>query len=60
MNTNTEAKRLPDDKSRVITLLNNRVKSSDLLERCKKVFIIHKNEEYMLRLTNKGKLILTK
>ncbi|MBG28926.1 MAG: hypothetical protein CMI31_02835 [Opitutae bacterium] len=59
MNTNAEAKRLPD-KSRVITLLNNRVKSSDLLERCKKVIIIHKNEEYMLRLTNKGKLILTK
>jgi len=45
---------------RQISLVNNKIKSSDLFERCKELTIIHNAEEYKLRLTGNGKLILTK
>lgn len=45
---------------REVSLVNNRMKSSELFERCKELTIIHNKEEYKLRLTANGKLILTK
>lgn len=45
---------------RIIALSNNRVKSDELFRDCKELTIIHNSEEYRLRLTGNGKLILTK
>lgn len=45
---------------RQIEVSNNRISSGDLIGGHKELRIIHNQEEYTLRLTAKGKLILTK
>lgn len=50
----------PKSDSREILLVNNRVHSRDLFHLCKELTIVHNDEEYKLRLTGNGKLLLTK
>lgn len=45
---------------RVIMLAENRIQSMDLFQQEKELIILHNSEEYKLRLTGNGKLILTK
>ena len=37
-----------------------RISTADLLQGAREVIIVHKGEEYVLRVTKTGKLILTK
>jgi hemin uptake protein HemP len=46
--------------SRMITFADNTLHSSDLFQQGRELKIIHHSEEYKLRLTGNGKLILTK
>lgn len=46
--------------NRTITITNNTIDSQALLNACRELIIRHMSEEYKLRLTGNGKLILTK
>ena len=46
--------------TRQINVVNFRIDSRDLFEQTQEVTIRHNNEDYRLRLTGNGKLILTK
>lgn len=48
------------DNQRKVMLKNNAIDSSALFEESNELTIIHNGEEYRLRLTSNGKLILTK
>ena len=50
----------PKSDRREILLVNNRIQSRDLFYLCKELTIVHNDEEYTLRLTGNGKLLLTK
>lgn len=45
---------------RVIAVTGGRIASSDLLAGCREIVILHNGEDYTLRITSNGKLILTK
>ena len=45
---------------RLIAISHNRVASADLFVGCKKITISHNDQNYTLRITGNGKLILTK
>ncbi|TNE39177.1 MAG: hemin uptake protein HemP [Alphaproteobacteria bacterium] len=46
--------------TRVVTLADGKLQSSDLFRDGRELTIIHNGDEYKLRLTGNGKLILTK
>jgi len=48
------------DSQREVKFFNNKVDSSNLFGLSNELIIIHNGEEYKLRLTSNGKLILTK
>ena len=45
---------------RLIAVTRNRVASADLFVGCKTIIISHNDQNYTLRITGNGKLILTK
>ena len=55
-----QAMKEKDNAFRQITVIGNRVNSSELLEKKLGLVIVHEGEEYRLRITANGKLILTK
>jgi hemin uptake protein HemP len=50
----------PKQSMRKISLEDNTLLSSELFQQSRELKIIHDREEYKLRLTGNGKLILTK
>ena len=56
----TDGKQSDMDDTRKIEVSNNRITSRELIGGKKELRIIHNEEEYTLRLTANGKLILTK
>ena len=50
----------PKNDRREVLLVDNRVQSRDLFHLCRELTIVHNDEEYKLRLTGNGKLLLTK
>jgi|TARA_B110000438_G_scaffold284035_1_gene312661 hemin uptake protein HemP len=49
-----------EEKNPEIKVQNKAIHSHDLLHHGKEVFILHKGDQYLLRCTRNGKLILTK
>ena len=45
---------------RLIAIIRNRIASADLFAGCREIIISHNNQDYTLRITSNGKLILTK
>jgi hemin uptake protein HemP len=54
------ADKIPAEGGRIVKILDNKVKSTALLGKYKELIIRHNNEDYRLRITGNGKLILTK
>jgi len=50
----------PDDSARQVSVLGNRMDSSELFRSSRELLITHGDETYRLRLTSQNKLILTK
>ena len=50
----------PDESARQISVLGNRMDSTELFRSSRELLITHGGETYRLRLTSQNKLILTK
>jgi hemin uptake protein HemP len=58
---NTESPPQPiEPRSHTPSSLRKRVKTTDLMRGSREVVLLHEGEEYILRITKAGKLILTK
>lgn len=55
-----KGKNISPDNSNINSNNENRINSEVLMSGRKELTIVHNNEEYKLRLTGNGKLILTK
>jgi hemin uptake protein HemP len=56
----TEIKPVQTARDGLLSIKGNRINSDVLMSGQKELIIIHNNDEYKLRLTGNGKLILTK
>ena len=50
----------PDESARQVSVLGNRMDSTELFRSSRELLITHGDETYRLRLTSQNKLILTK
>jgi len=44
----------------VLQTVRKRISTTDLMQGARAIIVLHKGEEYLLRITKAGKLILTK
>jgi hemin uptake protein HemP len=56
----TSLPRREESVPQILQTVRKRISTTDLMQGAREIIVLHKGEEYLLRITKAGKLILTK